>query len=107
MSVSYSITLSHHTPQGFWTATAHNSEVRQVLGGFFTSAEAALMACWLTTDERITLPTISTYAQVKELLDARLGITDDDSVSEVRPMMRCESEQGNTKVSAVVTQVAR
>jgi hypothetical protein len=71
MSDSITISLTHHMPQGFWTATASNARSRRILGGMFTSAEAALAACWLTTDERISLPTIATHAEVRELLDAR------------------------------------
>jgi hypothetical protein len=78
-STNYGITLWHHTPEGFWSATAHTRETKQTLGGLFTSAEAALAACWLTTDERIELPGIATYAQVHDLLNARCGIYEDDT----------------------------
>lgn len=76
VTATFAITLTHHTPEGLWSVTAANQEVRQILGGLFTSAEAALQACWLTTDERISLPAIATYAQVRELLDARLGLVE-------------------------------
>lgn len=68
----FRISLDYHAPQGFWTAeSSRGGQVLMRAGGLFTSAEAALAAMWLTVDERIELPAISTYAQVRELLDRR------------------------------------
>lgn len=108
MSASYSITLTNHSPEGVWSATAQNAETRWYLGGLFTSAEAALAACWLTTDERIELPAIATYAQVKELLDARLkpdADSADDSSGEI--LLASQQDCAPGTVAAVVTEVAQ
>lgn len=68
----FRISLDYHAPQGFWTAESSREGMRlNRAGGLFTSAEAALAAMWLTVDERIQLPAVSTYAQVRELLDQR------------------------------------
>lgn len=99
----YGITLTYLAPQALWTASAHNRETRWVLGGLYTSAEAALAACWLTTDERIELPGIATYAQVRELLDARL-FPDDDEV-EAEPLDGQGEILSAGRVAAVVTQI--
>jgi hypothetical protein len=79
----FRISLDYHAPQGFWTAeSSRGGQVLMRAGGLFTSAEAALAAMWLTVDERIELPAISTYAQVRELLDRRAGIpADHDAAS--------------------------
>lgn len=93
--MTFSITLTHVLPQGFWTAAAANPHTRQILGGLFTSAEAALAACWLTTDERISLPTIATYAQVRELLDARMGLTDAEAVEDAAVLLASHAGAGS------------
>lgn len=81
----FRISLDYHAPQGFWTAETSRDGMRMWrAGGLFTSAEAALAAMWLTVDERIELPAIATYAQVRELLDRRLGVPDEhDSITEI------------------------
>lgn len=103
MSVAYSITLTAHSPEGVWTATAQNAESRWYMGGLFTSAEAALAACWLTTDERIDLPAIATYAQVRELLDARLNPEAEPADTTILLASQADSPPGT--VAAVVTGV--
>jgi hypothetical protein len=85
MSLTFSIHLHHHQPEDVWTVTATNGQTAQTLGGLFTSAEAALYACWLTVDERITLPAIATYAQVRELLAVRTADPDVEVVETVVP----------------------
>lgn len=86
------IALEYVHPQGFWTVTTSTGhrgagDARtERMSGLYTSAEAALAACWLTVDERIELPAISTYAQVRELLDRRLGIPDPEDAVTIEPM---------------------
>lgn len=80
--MTFGITLTHITPENLWTAMAFRDGGRWHLGGLFRSAEAALAACWLTTDERITLPAIADMAQVKALIDARLSTEDAEAVEE-------------------------
>lgn len=106
MSVAYSITLTAHSPEGVWTATAQNAESRWYMGGLFTSAEAALAACWLTTDERIELPAIATYAQVRELLDARLNPeAEAESSAAATILLASQADSPPGTVAAVVTGV--
>jgi hypothetical protein len=104
MSASYAITLTHHTPEGFWSAMAYNAETKWILGGLYTSAEAALAACWLTTDERIDLPAIATYAQVRELLDARLKINEPDAGDDGL-LLASQQDSAPGTVAACVTAV--
>lgn len=81
MATTQTIHLSHHMPEGIWTvSTTHSDGHHRVIGGMFTSAEAALMACWLTTDERIELPAIASYRQVQELFEARSLVATDLTV---------------------------
>jgi hypothetical protein len=84
----FRISLDYHAPQGFWTAESSREGMRlNRAGGLFTSAEAALAAMWLTIDERIQLPAISTYAQVRELLDRRsAGPMDSTDTCEVEDL---------------------
>lgn len=90
MQATLSITLTHHRPENLWTASARNADTAQILGGLFTSSEAALAACWLTIDERIALPGIASYEQVRELLDARLSPEDAAAVAEASEMLIAE-----------------
>ena len=99
--MTFSISLTHITPEGLWTATAGNGQTRELLGGLFTSAEAALAACWLTTDERIELPGIADMAQVKALIEARLSAEDAEAVEGASILLAGASADGH-----VVTEIA-
>ena len=101
--MSYTISLNYLAPQGLWHATASNSETQWRLGGLFTSAEAALAACWLTTDERIELPGIATYAQVRELLNARCRPDPADDDDEI--LLASQQDSSAAVIAAVVTGV--
>lgn len=98
MVATFAITLTHHTPEGLWSATAANTQTHQILGGLFTSAEAALAACWLTTDERISLPAIAGYQAVRELLDARLSTADADAVDDAAVYLAAQADPDDVMV---------